>query len=164
MATSRNERIEMNQNVTHSSAKGRLYWSRHALIGLVAVGALLLGSTSIGAADTSTATVTITAADNGHVIVVNPGAHIIVDLASTWIFSTQGTRKVVTLQSAIVTRTVTTGATHACVPGHSCGSTKATYFALEPGLMRLIAQLASCPTGTICTMSESHWTVVIRVR
>jgi hypothetical protein len=135
------------------------------IVGVVAVGALLLGSAGIGAAQTSAKTVVLTAADNGHVLSVSPGTHIVVTLPnSSWTFTTKGARKVVTLMSTTVTKGATSGATHACVPGRSCASVKAVYFALEPGLMRLLASLTSCPVGQTCSASQSHWTVVIRVR
>ena len=156
----------MNQRLFHSSHTARrLTRPRQAIVGLVAIGALLLGSTGVSTAATNARTVTITAADNGRVITAYPGAHIVVTLAnSNWTFSTRGTRKVVALVSTTVTKGATSGATHACVPGRSCGSEKAVYFALEPGMMRLIATLTSCPTGTTCSASQSLWTVVIRVR
>jgi hypothetical protein len=156
----------MIQLIKHSSMTARrLVAPRRLIVGLVAIAALLLGSFGTGAQAATPKTIAITAADNGRVITVDPGTHINVSLASSnWTFSTQGTRKVVTLVSTNVTKGATPGATQACVPGRSCASVKAVYFALEPGLMRLIARLTSCPTGTTCSASQSHWTVVIRVR
>jgi hypothetical protein len=166
MATSSNERITMSQSLTRrSNQKLRFARTRHVIVGLVAVGALLVGSPGIGAAQTNAKTVSITAADSGRVITVYPGTHIVVTLAnSEWSFSTVGTRKVVSLVSTTVTKGASSGATHACVPGRSCASVRAVYFALEPGLMRLVAELTSCPTGQTCSASQSHWTVVVRVR
>jgi hypothetical protein len=166
MTTLRNVRIIMNQSFKHPShGAQRITRTRQVIVGLVAVGALLLGSSGIGAAQTAAKTVSITAADNGRVITAYPGAHIVVTLANSgWTFSTQGTRKVVSLVSTTVTKGAASGATHACVPGHNCASVKAVYFALEPGLMRLIAVLTSCPTNVTCSGAQSHWTVVIRVR
>ena len=166
MATSRNERIEMNHFFKHSSdGTRRITRTLQSMIGLVAVGALLFGSMGTGAQATASKTITLTAAQNGRVITVNPGANISVTLEySNWTFSTQGTRKVVTLVSTTSTKGATSGATQACVPGRACASVRAVYVALEPGLMRLYAHLSSCPTGVICSASPSHWTVVIRVR
>jgi hypothetical protein len=156
----------MNQFFTRSStATERRTHTRQALVGLVAVGALFLGSTGVGTAATAARTVTITATDNGRVIVATQGAHIVITLTNPeWTFTTMGTRKVVELVSTSVTPVKTSGAIQACVPGRTCGSIKAVYYALEPGVMRIIARLTSCPTGTVCTASESHFTVVIRVR
>ena len=165
MVTSRNERITMNQLINHSAPKSRRPTrNSYSRLGFVAVGALLLGSTGLAAATTAK-TVTITAAQNGRVITVAQGSRIVVNLANVnWTFSTQGTRKVVTLVSTTVTKGATPGATQACVPGRSCASVRAVYFALEPGLMRLIALRTSCGTGVTCSASQSHWTVVVRVR
>jgi hypothetical protein len=156
----------MNHSFTHpSSGAFRLTRSRRAIVGLVAAGVLLFGAIGTGAAATNAKTITITAADNGRVITAYPGSHIVVTLAnSNWTFSTQGARKVVTLQSTTVHKGATSGATQACVPGRSCASVMAVYFALEPGMMRLIAKPTACPTGTTCTSTLSRWTVVIRVR
>ncbi len=156
----------MNQFFTRSTTgTGRRAHARQAVVALVTIGALFLGTTGVGTAATAAKTVTITAADNGRVIVATPGAHIVVTLTNPeWTFTTQGTRKVVELVSTSVTPTKTSGAIQACVPGRTCGSIKAVYYALEPGLIRLIALLTSCPTGSVCTSSESHFTVVIRVR
>ena len=156
----------MNQLTKDSSMKPRsIVTPRRSIISLVAMSALLLGSFGTGAQAATPKTITITAAANGSVITVNPGTHINVSLAnSNWTFSTQGSRAVVKLLSSTTVKGASSGATQACVPGRSCTSSLAHYFALKPGLMRLIASLTSCPTGSTCSASQSHWTVVIRVR
>jgi hypothetical protein len=166
MATSRNVRIEMNQNFHHPPTLARRFTKpRSTVLGLVVIATLLLGSFASGAQGATPKTITLGATQNGSVVTVSPGTHIDVTLASNkWTFSTVGSRAVVKLLSWTTTKGATPGATRACVPGRSCASSIARYFALEPGLMRLTAKLTSCPTGAVCTASDSHWTVVIRVR
>jgi hypothetical protein len=165
MATSKNVRIEMNQDFHHSSAMARRFTKPRTTLGLVAMAALVLGSFASGAQAATPKTITLGTAQNGTLVTVNPGTHINVSLTSSnWTFSTQGSRVVVKLLTWTTTKGAAPGATMACVPGRSCAMSIARYFALEPGLMRLNAKLTSCPTGTICSTSESHWTVVIRVR
>jgi hypothetical protein len=165
MATSKNVRIKMNQDFHSASTKARrLARPGAALLGLVAIAALVLGSFT-PAQGATPKTVTLGTAQNGTLVTVNPGTHINVSLTSSnWTFSTQGSRVVVKLLTWTTTKGAAPGATMACVPGRSCAMSIARYFALEPGLMRLIAKLTSCPLGTVCSASESHWTVVIRVR
>ena len=155
----------MNQRF-HSSRNRR--WSstpRAAVLGLVTIATLVLGSFASDAQAATPKTITLGTAHNGTVVTVNPGTHINVSLSSSnWTFSTQGSRVVVKLLTWTTTKGAAPGATMACVPGRSCAMSIARYFALEPGLMRLNAKLTSCPTGTVCSASESHWTVVIRVR
>jgi len=97
---------------------------------------------------------------NGRVITVNPGANISVTLEySNWTFSTQGTRKVVTLVSTTATKVQRPAHTGLC-PGRACASVRAVYVASN-GTHATDAHLSSCPTGVICSASPSHWTVVI---
>lgn len=143
--------------------------TRQTLVGLAAVVALLFGSLAATAQGATPKTLVLTAAQNGKVITVNPGEHIDVSLTDAhWTFSTEGARSVVKLLtwSTVPSTGKTSGATHACVPGTTCtvATTLAQYFALEPGLMRLIGRLTICPTGTTCSSAESFWTAVIRVR
>ena len=155
----------MNQNFHSTSVRRRSSTPRAAVLGLVTIATLVLGSFASGAQAAIPKTITLGAAQNGEVVTVNPGTHINVSLSSSnWTFSTQGSRVVVKLLTWTTTKGAAPGATMACVPGRSCAMSIARYFALEPGLMRLNAKLTSCPTGTVCTASESHWTVVIRVR
>lgn len=156
----------MNQHYHPTSIRARrLSTPGASLVGLVAVAALLLGSFASGAQAATPKTITLGAAQNDTLVTVSPGTHIDVSLTSSnWTFSTQGSRVVVKLLAWTTTKGAAPGATMACVPGRSCAMSIARYFALEPGLMRLNAKLTSCPTGTVCSASESHWTVVIRVR
>lgn len=156
----------MNQHFDHTSTSARYVRTSWApMLGLVAIAALVLGSFTSGASAATPTTITLGAAQNGTLVVVNPGTHINVALTSDeWTFDTQGSRAVVKLLTWTTTKGATSGATHACVPGRSCASSIAHYFALEPGLMRLNAKLTSCQTGSVCSASQSHWTVVIRVR
>lgn len=156
----------MNQDF-HSIATRprRLSTPRASVVGLVVVATLLLGSLASGARAATPKTITLGMSQNATLVTVNPGTHINVSLTSSnWTFSTQGSRVVVKLLTWTTTKGAAPGATMACVPGRTCAMSIAHYFALKPGLMRLNAKLTSCPTGTICSASESHWTVVIRVR
>src|ERR1035438_7761255 len=100
MATSRYERITINQLTKDSSMKPRsMVTPRRSIVSLVAMGALLLGSFGTGAQATTPKTITITAAANGSVITVNPGTHINVSLAnSNWTFRTPGSGAAVQLR------------------------------------------------------------------
>jgi len=134
--------------------------STRTLLTIVSALAMTLGSLVAGAAGASTLTsITLGASANGNVVTLNKGEHITVDLANaTWKFSTVGNRKALKLASLSITKPgAKTGATHICLPSN-CGDVFANYYALQPGLIRLIAER----TGTGSAML--HWTVVIRVR
>lgn len=153
----------MDQSFPPTALPARRYVrTRQSLIGLVTVGAFFFGSLGTTQAATPK-TITIAAAQNGTLITVNPGTRIDVRLANNWTFSTQGSRAVVKLLTWS-TVTGSSGAMHACVPGQTCTSSLAQFYALKPGLMRLIAREASCPAGAACSASQMFWTVVIRVR
>jgi hypothetical protein len=131
-----------------------------AVVPVVGAVALTLGSLGVGVASaSSTKSIDLGAAANGRVITVAKGARITVELASSsWKFTTSGNRSVLQFTSMSMTKTGTvSGATHACLP-NDCGDVFAHYFALEPGLIRILAER----TGTGAAFV--HWTVVIRVR
>jgi hypothetical protein len=146
-----------------ANAKARLVRGATALF-LVSVGAL--SASAAGA--TTTKSVTLTDASNGHVITVKRGTNIYVTLTSQeWTFSSTGLNKLVTLSGTnTVTENkpiVTGGVSHPSLPGAG-GSVTAHYVALRSGQMRLTASRTSCGTGVACSAAERHWTVVVRVR
>ena len=157
----RNETImtnEQSSNERYSRAhSGR--WSTRTLLTIVSAVAMTLGSLAGVAGASSLNSMTLGASANGHVVTVNKGEHITVDLANaTWKFSIAGNLKALKLTSLSIARPgAASGATHICLPSN-CGDVFAHYYALEPGLIRLIAER----TGTGSTVL--HWTVVIRVR
>jgi hypothetical protein len=150
---------EQSVHERNSRAHVRRSFGRTLLTMVGAVG-MTLGVLGTGVASASRLnTVTLGASANGHVVTVNKGEHITVDLANaTWKFSTAGNLKALQLVSLSIAKPgATSGATHICLPSN-CGDVFAHYFALEPGLIRLIAER----TGTGSALV--HWTVVIRVR
>lgn len=138
--------------------------------GAVALFLVSLGATSASAsaATTTTKSVMLTDASNGHVITVKPGTSIYVTLTSNdWTFSSTGLNKIATLSGTSTFKEnkpiVTGGLPSACQPG-ACGSEVAHYVALRVGQMRLSASRTSCGTGVACSAVERHWTVVVRIR
>ncbi len=51
-----------------------------------------------------------------------------------------------------------------CTPGAPCGMTNATFQAVKPGQMRIIATRITCGEAMRCMGADALWTMVIRVR
>jgi len=137
--------------------------------GAVALFLVVVGAVGASAASaTTTKSVMLTDASNGHVITVKAGTNIYVTLTSNdWTFNSAGLNKIATLSGTSVVKEnkpiVVGGVSGPCAPG-ACGSEVAHYVALRVGQMRLSASRSSCGTGVACSAIERHWTVVIRIR
>jgi hypothetical protein len=116
---------------------------------------------STGAGATGAAATTINEASNGHVITVSLGAHLTAILHSTYWSFDPLSGNVVLVQ---VGTTKTVPQLKRCVPGQGCGTVTAHFVARGTGRVRLHANRTSCGEALRCTPSQSHWTVVIRVR
>jgi hypothetical protein len=114
-----------------------------------------------GAGATVPAATTLNEASNGHVITVSPGAHLTTVLHSTYWSIDPLSGKAVLVQ---LSATKTVGTLKGCVPGQGCGTVIAHFVARGSGQVRLRANRTSCGEALRCTPSQSHWTVVIRVR
>ncbi len=160
----------MNQSFTHSSNKTQRNLKLRPTLAGLAVAALMFGAFGAGAQAATPKTITLTAAQSGHVITVNQGTRIDVSLSdANWTFTSEGGRGVVKLQTWTNVPGSLSGGVKPCIPGTTCMPVMTLihnyyYVAQTPGLTRLIARLTSCGSGTACTAAQSFWTVVIRVR
>ncbi len=125
---------------------------------MVAASATIL---STGAGATGTAATTVNEVSNDRVVTVRPGTNLTAILHSTyWSIDPLSGNAVL----AQVGATKTVGKLKGCVPGQGCGTVSAHFVARGAGQVRLRAHRTSCGEALRCTPSQSHWTVVIRVR
>lgn len=108
--------------------------------------------------------VVISESNNAKVVTMAKGSFFTVTLHSTY----WSLKSVAGASITQVGKTVVKGslmyANHACVPGQGCGTVTAHYRADAAGLARLTATRTSCGEAMLCSKSQGHWTVVVRVR
>jgi hypothetical protein len=113
------------------------------------------------ASATDVAKVTITQSNGRHIVTVAKGAHLVVELRSTYWTITPLAHRAVLDQVG----TQQAGApTHPCVPGQGCGTVTMHYVARGVGTVRLSARRTTCGEALRCTGSQGSWYVTVRVR
>ena len=139
----------------------RIARSLLATAGLVTLLAAPLAPSLAGATSTS---VVISENNNGKIVTVAKGSHFTVTLHSTyWTINPVVGHNVSQVGRSVVKGSFENG-THACVPGQGCGTVTATYVANQAGLVHLRATRTTCGEALLCSKSQSHWMVVVRVR
>lgn len=142
----------------HRFSRGR---SLLALVGLVTLVAVPLAPSVANAA---TASVVISESSNAKVVTVARGSHFTVTLHSTYWSIKPVTGHIVTQIGKTLVKGSLMYGTQRCVPGQGCGTVTANYVANAAGTVRLNASRTTCGEVLLCSKSQSHWTVVIRVR
>ena len=150
--------------VVTSSRTPRRYRTARSLLataGLVTLLAAPLAPSFAGATSTS---VVISESSNDKTVTVAKGSHFTVTLHSTyWSISPVVGHAVNQIGQTVVKGSFRNG-THACVPGQGCGTVTATYVANQTGLVHLRAARTTCGEALLCSKSQSHWMVIVRVR
>ena len=126
--------------------------------------ALLSAACATGVGATTSPTLNLNELSNGHTYVVSPGEHVTLTLHSTyWHVAPLAAQRSVRQIGSTTVVGVLPG-TSGCVPGQGCGTVRAHYLAVAPGLVRLRATRTSCGEAMRCSPSQSSWTALLRVR
>lgn len=125
--------------------------------GLAVAGILASGC---GGAGGGPSTITLHDQDNGRTVTVARGAHLAVELASTyWIFGGSSNPTIVRQAGAPVVRP---GGT--CPVGGGCGTARASFDAVGQGQAVLTATRMSCGEARRCDPEQASYRVTVVVR
>jgi hypothetical protein len=109
----------------------------------------------------SASSVALSESNNGKVVAIAKGSHFSVTLHTTyWSIHTVSNHVVTQIGKTVVKGSLG----NACAPGQGCGTVTATYVANKVGTVRLTASRTTCGEALKCSTSQSHWTVVVRVK
>ena len=139
--------------------RSRTRFTAGALVSVVLLSTV--GATGVGA--TNTPTLNLNELNNGHTFVVSPGEHVTLTLHSTYWHVAPLTMQRSVRQIGSTSVVGVLPGTSGCVPGQGCGTVRARYVALAPGLVRLRATRTSCGEALRCSPAQSSWTALLRV-
>jgi hypothetical protein len=102
----------------------------------------------------------LTEADNRHMVDVSAGQLLVATLHNTyWRFAPPGAGL-----TQVGEEVVTPAPRGTCLPGIGCGTVVARYRAIAPGQAHLRANRTSCGEALPCAPGQGSWTVLVRIR